>query len=184
MPRNNSIALGLGLAVTAAGHVAAQNAGTLDAVARAMGGRDRIAAVRTLVLDGKGDNFNLGQNLTPSADLPRFEVTQHHRSIDFANRRWQMDQTREPRFPTGNTAPVRQRQGIDGDVAYNIGNDGSMQRVFGQTAVDRANELLHHPIGFLQAAWAPGSVITEDQDRKSTRLNSSHIQKSRMPSSA
>ena len=27
-------------------------------------------------------------------------------------------------------------------------------------------------------------VVAEDQDRKSTRLNSSHIQKSRMPSSA
>ena len=37
-----------------------------------------------------------------------------------------------------------------------------------------------------QAAWEAGRVTAagEDIDRKSTRLNSSHIQKSRMPSSA
>ena len=32
--------------------------------------------------------------------------------------------------------------------------------------------------------WASIDFQTEDKDRKSTRLNSSHIQKSRMPSSA
>ena len=136
-------------------------AGTLDAVARAMGGADRIAAVRTLVLEGTGDNYNLGQNLTPTAPLPRLQVTQYRRRIDFGAQRWQVDQTREPRYVTGNLAPQRQRQGNDSDVAYNIGTDGSMQRVAGQAAVDRASELLHHPVGFLQAAWAPGTEITE-----------------------
>ena len=34
------------------------------------------------------------------------------------------------------------------------------------------------------AKWAGARVITTVSDRKSTRLNSSHIQKSRMPSSA
>ena len=31
--------------------------------------------------------------------------------------------------------------------------------------------------------WAPGATV-DNQDRKSTRLNSSHIEESRMPSSA
>jgi glyoxylase-like metal-dependent hydrolase (beta-lactamase superfamily II) len=149
----------------------AQGAGALDAVARAMGGKDRIVAVRTLVLEGTGDNFNLGQNLTPSADLPRFEVTQYRRSYDFTNKRWFLDQTRVPRFITGNTAPQRQRLGNDGDVAYNVGNNDAMNRVGGQAALDRAFDLLHHPIGFLQGAWAPGSeVFPEETPRGGQRL--------------
>lgn len=165
--RAPTLALVAGLLVPVA--TQAQSATALDGVARAMGGRDRIMAVRTLVLEGKGDNFNLGQNVTPFADLPRFEVMQYRRSIDFANKRWFMDQTREPRYPTGNMAPVRQRQGVDGDVAYNVGTDGSMTRVFGQAAVDRVNDLLHHPVGFLQAAWAPGAEVTEDPPRGQQR---------------
>jgi glyoxylase-like metal-dependent hydrolase (beta-lactamase superfamily II) len=143
--------------------------GTLDAVARAMGGKDRILAVRTLVMDGVGDNFNLGQNLTPSADLPRFEVDHHRRSLDFANKRWFVDQMRTPRFAAASMAPQRQRLGFDG-VAFNVGNDGAITRAGGQAAVDRSNELMHHPIGFLQAAWAPGSEITEEAPRGQMRL--------------
>ena len=39
-------------------------------------------------------------------------------------------------------------------------------------------------VAALHAALLPGSPISRLGDRKSTRLNSSHIQKSRMPSSA
>src|SRR5439155_373079 len=84
-----------------------------SAVARAMGGKDRVLAVRTIVVEGRGDNYNLGQNLTPEAELPRFEVTAFRRANDYANKRWRIEQTREPRFPTGNTAPQQQRFGVD-----------------------------------------------------------------------
>jgi glyoxylase-like metal-dependent hydrolase (beta-lactamase superfamily II) len=134
-----------------------------------MGGKDRILAVRTLVLEGRGENFNFGQNLTPSADLPRYEITQYQRSIDYSTLRLFTDLTREPRFVTGNTLPQRQRTGLDRDVAYNVNNDGVMSRVGGQAATDRLNELFHHPVGFLQAAWAPGSEITEEQPRGQQR---------------
>ena len=55
---------------------------------------------------------------------------------------------------------------------------------------DRADEYLEL-CAQLWASWAPDAVVMDphtrtfaDPDRKSTRLNSSHIQKSRMPSSA
>ena len=38
-------------------------------------------------------------------------------------------------------------------------------------------------LGFIAAYWQHG-FVPDGEDRKSTRLNSSHIQKSRMPSSA
>lgn len=152
------------VAVIVAYALPAQTPATLDAVAAAMGGRDRVLAVRTIALkEGTGDNFNFGQNATPEAPLPRLEVTSAMRTIDFAQQRWRLIQTRVPRFVTANTAPQRQSFGIDSGVAYNIvAPKDSMVRVGGQTAVDRADELLDHPVGFLQAAYARGATVVED----------------------
>ena len=59
-----------------------------------------------------------------------------------------------------------------------------------ERAADERDELSALLDGFLAASPAPApseetrAVFAELVDRKSTRLNSSHIQKSRMPSSA
>lgn len=144
------------------GASAAQAASPLDAVARAMGGKDRVLAVRTLVLEGTGDVLNFGQNHTPYAEN-RFEVTSFRRSFDFASRRWFLDQTRVPRFQTANTNPQRQRFGLDGypnSVAYNVAPNGNMVRAGAPVAADRLNEFLYHPVGFLMAGFADGTEVS------------------------
>jgi glyoxylase-like metal-dependent hydrolase (beta-lactamase superfamily II) len=133
---------------------------TLDDVARAMGGRDRVLTMRTLILEGRGENYNLGQNRTPEADLPVFEVTEYRRLYDFPQRRWRQEQVRVARFVTANTAPQRQRVALDGDVAFNILPNDSTVRVGAVAAADRANEFLYHPIGLLQRALAGGAQVT------------------------
>ena len=45
----------------------AQTAPALDAVAHAIGGKDRVLAVRTLVLEGSGTLLYFGQTRTPYA---------------------------------------------------------------------------------------------------------------------
>src|SRR5438093_8024965 len=66
--------------------VAAQKRGaTFEAVARALGGKNRVLAVRNVVVEGQGDNYNLGQNLTSDAPLPRFAVSSLRRTTDVAN---------------------------------------------------------------------------------------------------
>ena len=40
------------------------------AAAEALGGRSRIEAVRSLVMEGSGRQPNIGQNVTPDAPLP------------------------------------------------------------------------------------------------------------------
>jgi len=140
----------------------------IEEVAQAMGGRDRILSVRTLLIEGTGENYNLGQNTSPEAPLPVYAVTELRRSIDFANKRWRHEQSREPRFPTGNTAPQRARLGYDG-VAFNILADGTVQRAAARADVERANELLSHPIGFMQVALAPGTELTEERLRGNLR---------------
>lgn len=133
---------------------------TLDDVARAMGGRDRVLGIRTLVLEGRGESYNLGQNLSPEADLPVFEVTEYRRLFDFPRRRWRQEQVRVPRFTTPNTAPQRQTIALDDGVAFNVLPDGRAQRVGTAAFLERVNELLYHPVGLLQQALAGGAQVT------------------------
>jgi len=139
-----------------------------DDVARALGGGDRIAAVHSLMVQGTGRNYNLGQNPSPDAPLPMYEVTKYVRAYDFASSRWRQDQTREARFPTGNMAPQRQRFGYD-VVAYDITSDTTMRRLGERPTVDRRAEFFYHPIGFLQAALKPGVRLVEERGNDSTR---------------
>jgi glyoxylase-like metal-dependent hydrolase (beta-lactamase superfamily II) len=146
----------------------------LEAAAQAMGGKDRLLAIRTLVLEGTGEQLSFGQNHTPYAET-MFEVTSWTRSFDFPNRRWFMDMTRVPKFTTGNMNPQRQRQGLDGapdGIAYNIGGGpppapgmqapATMSRVGGQAATERIYEFLYHPLGFLKTANIQDVTVTEE----------------------
>ena len=152
----------------------------LDSAVAAMGGRDRLLAIRTLVIEGTGENLNFGQNHTPMAET-KFEVSAFRRYYDFANRRWFQDQTRVPRFPTANTSPQRLRFGLDGaaqPVAWNIGNTDVMSRASAAVAADRMNELVFHPIGFVMAAHAAGTQVIEEPagpDARRVRINPAGI---------
>jgi glyoxylase-like metal-dependent hydrolase (beta-lactamase superfamily II) len=135
--------------------------GIVEHVAAAMGGAKRVLSVKTIMLRGTGQNYNLGQNVTPDSELPLYDVTTYVRVIDFANGRWRQDQTRTPMFPTSNTNPQRQRTGYD-IVAYDITSDTSMRRLGPRPTLDRRAELLYHPIGFVQAALKPGAKVDEE----------------------
>jgi glyoxylase-like metal-dependent hydrolase (beta-lactamase superfamily II) len=135
----------------------------INDAAEALGGKSKIAAVNTLVLEGTGTNGNLGQNRTPEADLPVFQVSQFKRTIDLANGRARQEQTRLAVVPPGAppAQPQQQNLGLDGDVAFNVAADGKPIRVDARVAGDRRNEfILHHPIGALRAALDPAAKVT------------------------
>src|SRR4051812_49029316 len=50
--------------------------------AAALGGSDRIQAVKTLVIEGEGTNGNLGQDVRPDATSQTFNVTGYKRAVD------------------------------------------------------------------------------------------------------
>jgi glyoxylase-like metal-dependent hydrolase (beta-lactamase superfamily II) len=129
----------------------------INDAADALGGADQILAVNTLVIEGTGQNTNLGQSLSPD-NLQTLNVTQSKRSIDFANNRTRLEQTRTATFGV-NPQPQRQNLGVDGDVAYNIGGDGNATRAAEQAAKDRRMEVLHHPIGAVRAALREGAQL-------------------------
>ena len=139
----------------------------IDGAAEAMGGSEAVLGATTLVMEGTGTTYRLGQNTSPEADAPVFEVTAYKKQIDLQNHRWRMDQLRDGKFLTGN--PVNQQpliQAMDHDVAFDVGADGAGQRLSSQVAKDRHAEFYHHPLVLLQAALAEPATATVSNPRQ------------------
>jgi len=139
--------------------------------ARALGGRDRILAVKTLVLEGEGTNGNLGQDMTPEATGQTFTVTGYKRSVDVAGGRARIEQTRTPNFTYfQGQQPQKQVLGIDGDVAYNVAADGTGTRAANAVARDRRAEFYHHPVTIVRAALDPAAKLSNLQTFNNQRI--------------
>ena len=123
--------------------------GLLEEAAEAMGSLRAVTETTGMVLDGSGRTYRLGQNQTPRADLPYYEIENYRLQLDFANQRWQLQQDRTTTFLTGNPLfGVRQTYGLDGGVAYDEGADGMVQ-ASDRVASERWAELYHNPLGIL-----------------------------------
>ena len=133
----------------------------IEDVAEALGGMRAVQNAETVVIQGRGTNFRLGQNNYPDASLHEWEVSEFTREIDFVNGRWRQEQLRTTNFLTGNPF-VNQRQisAVDGDVAFNISADGTARRASSQVGRDRKAELYHYPVSLLQAATAEGATVS------------------------
>ena len=133
----------------------------IDDAAAALGGAEKILAVKTLVIEGEGTHYNLGQDVLPGASGQSFAVTQYKRAIDVAAERARTELTRVPKFTFWQgLAAQRQIQGIDKAIAYNVAANGTANRVAQAAADDRRAEFLRHPLTAVRAALAPGVRLT------------------------
>jgi hypothetical protein len=131
----------------------------IDDAAAALGGKDRLLAARSIIIEGEGSAPNVGQNTMPAGELPVWKVTEFKRTIDLANGRSRVQQLRTAQFQFANSPFQRQDQGIDGDVAYNVGPDGTATRAGEAAARDRRIEMLHHPVTIVRAALDPAARV-------------------------
>lgn len=132
----------------------------LDDAMAAVGGRDRVQAVKTIVVAGEGVNYNLGQDLRPEADGQQFAVSAYERKIDVANRRQRITQTRTPKFPYfQGPQPQTQVIALDGEVAFNVNPQGQATRAAALAEIDRRHDFYHHPITLLRAALDAGATV-------------------------
>jgi len=139
--------------------------------ATALGGRDRILAVKTLVLEGEGTNGNLGQDMTMESSGQLFQVSDYKRSVDIAAGRSRTEQTRTPNFAYfQGPQPQKQVFGVDGDVAYNVAANGNATRASNAVAKDRRAELYHHPITIVRAALDPAAKLANPHDANGQRV--------------
>jgi glyoxylase-like metal-dependent hydrolase (beta-lactamase superfamily II) len=129
--------VGLSLAVLTASAFAVSLAGQGNAperqlvarAAEALGGRDRLMAMKTLQIVGYGElaYFNGGGNITGDPDAPQKwqKVLEYTRTIDLEHWRTRVQQRLKMDFVFASTVGQlglnRTNETLDGDVAYNIG---------------------------------------------------------------
>jgi hypothetical protein len=136
----------------------------LDA-AEAMGGGDRVSAVRTLVLEGGGMNGAMGGSATPDTPPNRFAISEFRLALDLENDRMRLQQVRTAQFVFANATVVRQDLRLDGDVAFNVvvGRAGT-QRASDAAARARRLQMLEHPLVLVRAALEPGATASNLRD--------------------
>jgi len=124
----------------------------IEDVATALGGESAIAAVDTLTMEAEGRMLNLGQDLTPESATMEFDISDYRLAADLTNNTSRTELTRTPLFEYfRGRDPMRLVSGIDGDVAYDIGPDGSARRAHDVVAADRRSSYYHHPLPLLRA---------------------------------
>jgi len=131
----------------------------IAAAAAALGGADRLRALKSIAVEGEGDAPNIGQNRLPDSELPNWKVTEYRRTTDLANDRTDMTQKRTAQFQFAGALVQRQHQAQDGDVAINFPPNGEPARGSEAQARDRRREALQHPVAAVRAALAESSQV-------------------------
>jgi glyoxylase-like metal-dependent hydrolase (beta-lactamase superfamily II) len=165
------------LAIGLAGQGSAPELQLVTRAADALGGRDRVMAVKTLQIIGYGElaYFNGGGNVTgdPAAPQKWQKVLEYARTIDLEHWRTRVQQRVKMDFVFASTAGQlglnRTNETLDGDIAYNIGGgflaapQAGMQQpqpAGPAAARQRRVELLAHPLTIVRAALDPASKLS------------------------
>jgi len=142
--------------------------------AAAMGGRDRILAVKTLVVQGGGHDLNVGQSLRYDElglQSDAWQIRDYKRTYDLANTRGRFEVVRASQYPYyQGVGGERVVQGLDGDVAFNVAPNGGATRVFGGQAAGRRVEYLRHPLTLVRAALGPSAKLANGRTQGAERL--------------
>jgi glyoxylase-like metal-dependent hydrolase (beta-lactamase superfamily II) len=154
------------MAAVAFGQSAGEKA--ISGAAEALGGKDRILAVKTIVMEGSGVAPNIGQNPHPEGPLPTWWVPEFKRTIDLVNNRARDEQHRIGMFPFALPTDQRQNQSLDGDIAFNINAEGRAQRAPDAAVADRRIDALGTPVTIVRAALDPGAKVSAPR-KKGTR---------------
>ena len=118
--------------------------------AEVLGGVEAVRSATTMVMEGSGSNYRLGQNRTFDAPLPTSEVESYTLEVDLQNHRARVEVV-SANFAGNMGTTVR---ALDGRVAFDVGGSGNAQRVGSSAASERRAEYYHHPLILLQAALA------------------------------
>jgi len=165
------------LAIGLVGQGSAPELQLVTRAADALGGRDRVMAVKTLQIVGYGElaYFNGGGNITgdPAAPQKWQKVLDYTRTIDLEHWRTRVQQRLKMDFVFASTAGQlglnRTNETLDGDIAYNIGGGflaapqaGTLQpQPAGPAAArQRRVELLAHPLTIVRAALDPSTKVS------------------------
>ena len=142
--------------------------------AAALGGRERILAIKTLVVQGGGHDLTVGQSLRYDelglqSDV--WQIRDYKRIYDLANGRARFEVVRASQYPYyQGIGADRVVQGLDGDVVFNVAPNGNAARVFGGQANARRVEYLRHPLTLVRAALESSAKLANGRTQGADRL--------------
>jgi hypothetical protein len=149
----------------------------IDAAATTLGGRDRVMAVKTMLLEGSG-NFVGVTSLRWDDDLGFTSAIEQLRDIrrayDLDNNRARFELTRMVEYPFYiGDAPTRTIQGLDGMVAFNINpttQNATPAFGFGNQAAARRLDYLRYPLTLVRAALGPNAKLSNARTEGMERM--------------
>src|SRR6185369_16994686 len=176
-------AFGIGVvAVTSLTFAAAQSprpAGVIARAAAALGGRDRILAVKTIVLAGYGEAayMNGGGNISASPDAPQkwVSIPEYEKTIDLEHRRMRVRQRNHQNFVFASAAGYLGAANpntvyLDGQIAYNIGQNGRAVRGTEAAASTRRLDMLNNPVMIVRVALDPSTKLSNVRSQGNIQL--------------
>jgi glyoxylase-like metal-dependent hydrolase (beta-lactamase superfamily II) len=172
-----AVAASTAVVIGLAGQSIAPGQRLVTRAADALGGRDRVMALKTLQIVGYGElaYFNGGGNITGAADAPQKwqKVLEYTRTTDLEHWRTRVQQRLKMDFVFASTVGQlglnRTSETLDGDIAYNVGGGflAAPQAAAAQpqpagpaAARQRRMEMLAHPITIVRAALDPASKLS------------------------
>lgn len=142
--------------------------------ANALGGRDKVLAAKTLVIEGGGRDFEVDQGLRWDELGLQSDVSQirdYKRVFDLAHGRARFELRRERQYPFyQGEGGALQVQALDGEVAFNIAETGTATRAFGPQANARRIEYLRHPLTAVRSALLPGAALSNARSEGGEQL--------------
>ena len=147
----------------------------VDAAAAAMGGADRLLALRTLTLIGYAQYAyqNGGGNITalPGAPQKYIAANDYRRIYDLGHGRMRHLERRNDLFPFANYGGhdfALQNQVLDGTAAYNVNQQGNAVR--GGDVRDRRMWMHTNPLVAVRAALSPGATLSNRRQENGLTL--------------
>jgi glyoxylase-like metal-dependent hydrolase (beta-lactamase superfamily II) len=140
---------------------------TVRKAAKALGGVDRIMAVRSLRLEGYGQEAlqNGGGNTSASTEAPQRwnNVMSWEETIDLANQRARIRQRSQSWLPAATLSRVignvMTTSVLDGEIAYTVNGQGVARRANPRTADNLRTEMNTHPVAVVRLALDASTVV-------------------------
>lgn len=140
-----------------------------DAIA-GLGGDARLRAVQVLVIEGRGEVLNLGQDMSWEAAGQAFTLSDVRRAFLLDEPQARIEQTRTPNFLYfQGPQPLPQVLGVDGDVAYSVGANGRVSRQSSSVARERRTDIYHHPLSLVRALVDGRAQVSNIRNDNGTR---------------
>ena len=147
--------------------------------AEALGGRERILAVKTIVLEGYGEAayMNGGGNISASPDAPQkwVSIPEYEKTIDLEHRRMRVRQRNHQNFVFASAAGYLGAANpntvyLDGQIAYNIGQNGRAVRGTEAAARARRLDMLNNPVVIVRIALDPSTKLSNVRSQGNVQL--------------